>query len=280
MRGNHGRGSRPMGNRYGPTMPKEIYTSNVGNHINISRYDSISTILSVPKSTVQSIIIRWKTSGTTNNKPRSGRPSLLSPRALRRLKATVRTNRWKTLSHITTEFNRSTVTNPVCSKTIRRRLMDLGFTQHIPKKKPLISEKNRVNRLKFYKLHGSWSIEQWNKVIWSDESRFRLFYSDARQKVWRQTNERYLPECLRKSIQGDGGSIMLWSCFIGNVLGPCYVNNERMNSSSYIQNILSKFYSSFYLQILENCTSPIFQQDNAPCEPHKLTNGFNRKMYQ
>ena len=122
-----------------------------------------SVILSVPKSTVQSIIIRWKTSGTTNNKPRSGRPSLLSPRALRRLKATVRTNRWKTLSHITTEFNRSTVTNPVCSKTIRRRLMDLGFTPHIPKKKPLISEKNRVNRLKFNKLHGSWSIEQWTR---------------------------------------------------------------------------------------------------------------------
>ena len=44
-------------------------------------------------------------------------------------------------------------------------------------------------------------------IIWSDESRYKLFHSDGRQKVWPQSHERYLPECLRKTVQGDGGQL-------------------------------------------------------------------------
>ena len=39
-------------------------------------------------------------------------------------------------------------------------------------------------------------------------SKFNLFHSNGRVKFWRQSHERYLPECTQKTIQGCGGSIM------------------------------------------------------------------------
>ena len=63
----------------------------------------------------------------------------------------MRNNRWKSLKKITAEFNESTVCRPVSAKTVRRRLKELGYKPCILVKKPLISEKNRLKRLDFYR---------------------------------------------------------------------------------------------------------------------------------
>ena len=123
-------------------------------------------------------------------------------------------------------------------------------------------------------IHSSWSIDQWKNIIWSDESRYKLFYSDGRQKIWRQSYERYLPECLRKTVQGDGRSIMIWGCFCGYKLVPWFVINERLNSSRYIRDVLSKF----YIPMFEDHPHICFQQDNAPAHRASHTrNWFDKK---
>ncbi|KAK3544716.1 hypothetical protein QTP86_026116, partial [Hemibagrus guttatus] len=43
----------------------------------------------------------------------------------------------------------------------------------------LISEANRKKRLQFARDHKDWTLEQWKKVMWSDESRFTLYQSDG-----------------------------------------------------------------------------------------------------
>ena len=141
----------------------------------------ISRILGLPKSTVQYIVKRWKKNEETNNIPRSGRPKKISDRGLRKLKRVVKGNRMSTLKRITSEFNEG---NTVVSQTtVRRRLKELGYQARMPSRKPLISEANRRKRLAFYNLYKSWTLIDWKKVIWSDESRFNLYNSDGKTRM-------------------------------------------------------------------------------------------------
>ena len=71
---------------------------------------------------------------------------------------------------------------------------------------------------------------------------------------------------------------MIWGCFCGYKLGPCFVINERLNSSRYIRDVLSKFYSMFYLPLLEDHPRICFQQDNAPAHRASHTRNWFDKM--
>ena len=261
-------------------MPKrreissEVRSQAIGLHRGGTSLQKIGSLLSLPHSTVQSIINRWKFGNTINNKMRSGRPKLVSLRGIRNLKRIVRKSRWSTLRNITSEFRNAIGTN-VSINTVRRRLHDIGFSSRIPARKPFISEKNRLKRLAFFHKYKNWGADEWHNVIWFDERRFKLFHSDERVRVWRQQKERFINECIRTTVKWGGGSVMVWACFFGDTLGPCYPITNTMNSSSYITNILKPFHSTFYLNILENHPKLVFQQDNAL--PH--VSGITRSWF-
>ncbi|CAI9610087.1 unnamed protein product, partial [Staurois parvus] len=43
-------------------------------------------------------------------------------------------------------------------------------------------------------------LEQWRRVVWSDESRFSLWLSDGHVRVWWLPGEWYLPDCIVPSV--------------------------------------------------------------------------------
>jgi len=51
------------------------------------------------------------------------------------------------------------------------------------KKKPLISKKNKLKRLKFARDHVTKLQNFWDRILWSDESRFNVFGSDRNRIV-------------------------------------------------------------------------------------------------
>ena len=98
----------------------------------------------------------------------------------------------------------------ICTRTMRRELKGLGLNSCV--RKPLISEANRKKRLQFAREHKDWTLEQWTKVMWSDESRFTLFQRDGRIRVRREADEVMPPSCLVPTAQTCGGSAMIWGC--------------------------------------------------------------------
>ena len=120
-------------------------------------------------------------------------------------------------------------------------------------------------RLEFATKYGNWEYSDWENIIWTDESSFKLFRADGKLRVWRESKEKYLPECTAKTVKWGGGSAMIWGCFFADKLGPCYPITGTLNSEKYIQNILKPFYSNFFLENLGTHPKLIFQQDNAPC---------------
>ena len=134
----------------------------------------------------------------------------------------------------------------------------------MPARKPFISERNRRKRLDFFSAFANWEIDKWKNVIWTDECKFKLYHSDGRVRVWRQKNERFLNECVKKTVKWEGGSVMVLACFCNDTLGPCYPITNTMNTSSYLESVLKPFYSSFYFNILGKQPNVLFQQDNTP----------------
>ena len=65
----------------------------------------------------------------------------------------------------------------VSKSTVKRRLCEVRLYGRIAIKKPLLRKQSNVKKLQWVKEPNDWTIEQWNKVFWTDESKFKIFVS-------------------------------------------------------------------------------------------------------
>ncbi|GBN62545.1 hypothetical protein AVEN_259773-1 [Araneus ventricosus] len=83
----------------------------------------------------------------------------------------------------------------VSKRTVPRLPHFLGFGIRRPTRVPLINASHRAARLVWAREHRKWTLEDWKRVAWSDESRFRLLHEDGRLRIWRQALEAMDPAC-------------------------------------------------------------------------------------
>ena len=155
----------------------------------------------------------------------------------------------------------------LCKQTIRNRLISVGLHARNPAKKAYVSAKNRQERITFAKEHIGWTTQQWSTVLWSDESKFNLFGSDGRCKVWRPNREKYNPLYQKPTVKHGGGNVLIWGAFSRSGTGPLI----------QITGIMDRF---VYRDILEKAMLPYarvrmprkwtFQQDNDPKHSSKV----------
>jgi len=74
----------------------------------------------------------------------------------------------------------------ISDQTIRNRLHERNFSSRVRAQVPMLSVAHRRNRLQYARSHQNWTARQWNNVLFTDKSRFCLFGSDRRVRVWRR----------------------------------------------------------------------------------------------
>jgi hypothetical protein len=85
---------------------------------------------------------------------------------------------------------------PVSEKTLERAIVnDLGMGHRIEGKTPWLSKKQKQARLAFAKTFISWTLEDWRRVIWTDEMGMQTGANGKRVYVW-----RYPEEELKKTV--------------------------------------------------------------------------------
>ncbi|KAK6011625.1 transposase, partial [Ostertagia ostertagi] len=112
------------------------------------------------------------------NATRTGRPRCTSSKQDRRIVRRSKADPRLTAVDIATEFNMNEGTN-LSRQTVGRRLKDAGIHGRRPAKKPFISSKNRRARVEFARRHLDWTVADWSRVLFTDESKFNLFGSDG-----------------------------------------------------------------------------------------------------
>ncbi|KAG1191811.1 hypothetical protein G6F70_009278 [Rhizopus microsporus] len=63
-----------------------------------------------------------------------------------------------------------------------------------------------------------WTIEDWRRAIWSDETKINRFNSDGRAWAWVRDGSSLQPKQVKQTVKHGGGSIMVWSAI--SVAGP------------------------------------------------------------
>jgi len=156
----------------------------------------------------------------------------------------------------------------VSERTIQRELHQSGYFGRMGTRKPYVNGRNKKKRLDWAKEKKNWKNE-WERIIWSDESYFRLFNGDGRRWVWRQPKEKFDVNCLIPTHKSGQDGIMVWGCFHKNGLGPLVRLDGRVNSRDYINLLQDNFLP--YLDSLEDKENLIFQEDNAPIHTSRLS---------
>ena len=92
--------------------------------------------------------------------------------------------------------------------TVFRRLNEFGLKAALQPLKQ--SSVRRTRRFEYAESHVGWRDGDWERVHFSDESKFNLVGSDSRRYARRATGDRLNPKCVNKSAKHGGGSVMVW----------------------------------------------------------------------
>jgi hypothetical protein len=168
----------------------------------------------------------------------------------------------------------------ISETTLRRRRSEAGLGSYVAAEKPGLRVENVAKRLEWALKYKDWTVEDWKRVIWSDESSIWIGVNPQRQWVIREPGERHNPRYVKKTFKSAQVKVMVWACFTGERLGPLIVCEEGGISTDEYEDILYDGLFSLIDDLLQPPEDPktirivnenafLFMQDNAPC--HKST---------
>jgi len=222
------------------------------------------------RRTIQRLIERQQETGSVDDRPRPGRERVTTPGQDRHIRLMHLRDRFRTAAQTARE-TQGVNHRPVSSSTVERRLRSSGLTARRPYRGNLLTQPRRERRLQWCRAHSRWTRQQWNTVLFTDESRFCVSRADGRERVWRRTGERYADACVRQADRWGGPSVMVWAGISNRYRTPLVVIQGILNARRYIDEVLEPHMVPFMEQHQDLA---IFQQDNARAHSARLTMNF------
>ncbi len=170
--------------------------------------------------------------------------------------STVKQNRFKNLCELHKEWTEAGV--KASRATTHRRVKQFGYSCH---QRGLTWAKEKKN----------WTVVQWSKVLFSDESKFCISFGNQGPRVWRKGGEAHSPSCLKSRVKFPQ-SVMIWGEMSSAGIGPLCFLKTNVTAPVY-QYILEHFMLPSADQLFK-VADFIFQQDLAPAHTAKSTKSW------
>ncbi|GFX85221.1 transposable element Tcb1 transposase [Trichonephila clavipes] len=127
----------------------------------------------------------------------------------------------------------------VCPRTVRGRLQEIGLRGCKTCPKALLTEFQRKRRLTWAREHSLWTIKDWEKVIFSDESQFCISGNQRSAYVRRRIHEEFSFQCLKPTVKYPT-KVMVWGCMSSHGVGRLHIVSGTVKSMDYIEILQNK----------------------------------------
>jgi len=163
-----------------------------------------------------------------------------------------------------THFINNIISSPVTPQTVRNALKENNFCSVVKQKRPLLKQAHCQKHLKFAQYHENLTVEDWKRVLWSDETKINRIGSDGRVYTWKEKGESLSDRTTTPTVKhGGGNNLIIWGCMGWNGVGMVVEVEGRMNAEQYCQILEDGMVESFEKLEMEE-EERIFQQDNDP----------------
>ena len=66
--------------------------------------------------------------------------------------------------------------------------------------------------MKFATQYRDWTVENWKRVIWSDETKINHLGLDGRKWAWKKPQKPLQDHLVQGTLKFGGESLMTWGC--------------------------------------------------------------------
>lgn len=217
----------------------------------------------VSARTVRRLVSKFKAGGERKiprHKYGGGKPSKISNRTLRVIRFELEKNPSITAKQI--KEKHTSLLQGVTIRSIQRAIRNkLKYKKVRARSKPFVTEAQRKRRLEFAQKYASWTVNDWRKVLWTDESVFRV--SDTKGlRVWRRKgSDSCDPKYTTKTLKHPP-SVMTWGAFSYGGVADLHVfpKGQSVTKDVYLTLLDDKLANCFAITGAE-----VLQQDGAPC---------------
>jgi transposase len=223
------------------------------------------------KSYVTKTLKRYNETGTIDRKAGSGRPKLLSEKDRRLILKKVDEEPKISAAKLANIVSEATGKMP-CPQTMRNLLNEEGFHGSPARKVPLLSKKNVLDRFRITSIWSLKTLSFWDRIMFSDETKFNLISSDGRVMAWKKQGESLKIKNCVQTVKHGGISVMAWGCMSSRGVGRLVFINGKMDSLLY-RRILSENLE-LSRQEMGLPADFIYQQDNDPKHMAAKTRDF------
>lgn len=196
--------------------------------------NAVARFFGKSKSVISRLVLLHRQNGSVTMRAGRGRPCKTTPREDRRIRTIALRNRFVTAPELKRDILAATGTR-ISTSTIRRRLHLSGLKSRRPMRGVKMTAAHRRLRLQWARQHQGRGLRHWRYVMFTDESRFCLRFTDGRKRVWRRRGERLCRDTIVEHDSYGGGSVMVWGgisydrrtdlvMIPGNVTGQRYVD--------------------------------------------------------
>lgn len=235
---------------------------------------AVAAHFGVHHTTIYRLARRFQVTGSVNDRPRSGAPRVTTPRQDRRICRSHLADRFQTAVD-TARATLGVQNRPISSRTVRRRLADSNLRCRRPYRGVILTQRHRETRVQwatnrgYLRDHGNLG---WGSVVFSDESRFVLSFSESRTRIYRRPLERFNDNCIIERDRYGGPSVMVWGAMNAYFRSQLVVLDGNITARRYVDEVLQPHVLPLLAEHRQRRL--VFQQDNATPHTARVTQQF------